>query len=110
MIFFTGPDPGHISNSINWKKTTPSVFRSPFMAQGDIGNAFFFPLFIFFLNNIFFYLGFFNYKNKKYGAFFCGVQSFSGAIFATPIKDLKVATLFKAIESMKKVLNPIPPC
>jgi hypothetical protein len=66
------------------------------------------PPFYFFLNYNF-YLGFFNYKNKKYGSFFCAVQSFSGFIFATPIKDLKADTLFKAVEAMTKVLNPPPP-
>ena len=34
---FPGPDPGHLSNSRLWKKTTPAAFRSPFFAQGDIG-------------------------------------------------------------------------
>ena len=43
--FFPGPDPGHISNSHMWKKTTPSSFRSPFFAQGDIGTV---PLLYFF--------------------------------------------------------------
>jgi hypothetical protein len=33
-----GPDPGHISNSKNWKRTTPRSFRSPYFAQGDIGK------------------------------------------------------------------------
>jgi hypothetical protein len=33
-----GPDPGHLSNSKNWKRTTPRSFRSPSFAQGDIGK------------------------------------------------------------------------
>jgi hypothetical protein len=55
-----------------------------------------------------FFLGFFNYKNKKYGAFFCAVQTFSKTVFAIPIKDLKSDTLIKALEAMSKVL-PLPP-
>jgi hypothetical protein len=35
-----GPDPGFLSNTKNWKKTTPRSFRSPYYAQGDIGNIF----------------------------------------------------------------------
>jgi hypothetical protein len=38
-IFFAGPDPGQLSNSKLWKKTTPASFRSPFFAQGDIGDV-----------------------------------------------------------------------
>jgi hypothetical protein len=33
-----GPDPGFLSNTKNWKKTTPRSFRSPYYVQGDIGN------------------------------------------------------------------------
>ncbi len=90
-----------------WKKTTPTSFRSPFFAQGDIGNAIPPPLHLFFIENTFFSaLGFFNYKNKKYGAFFCAVQTFNRRIFALPIKDLKSDTLFKAVETMSKVTSP----
>jgi hypothetical protein len=42
-----GPDPGQLSNSRMWKKTTPASFRSPFFAQGDIGNAIPLPLLFF---------------------------------------------------------------
>ena len=56
-----------------------------------------------------FFLGFFNYKNKKYGAFFCAVQTFSKTVFAIPIKDLKSDTLIKALEAMSKVLFIISP-
>jgi hypothetical protein len=52
--------------------------------------------------------GFFNYKNKKYGAFFCAVQTFNKTVFAIPIKDLKSDTLFKAVETMSKVTPPPP--
>lgn len=66
---------------------TPKSFLSPFIVQGDIG--------------------FFSYKNKNYGKFFCGVQTFSKKIFAVPIRNLKTPTLIKAIEAMTKVLRPI---
>jgi hypothetical protein len=95
-----------------WKKTTPSSFRSPFFAQGDIGTVpllYFFQLILIYIYiYINFFLGFFNYKNKKYGAFFCAVQTFSKTVFAFPIKDLKSDTLIKALEAMSKVL-PLPP-
>jgi len=111
--FFPGPDPGHISNSHMWKKTTPSSFRSPFFAQGDIGTVpllYFFQLILIYIYiYINFFLGFFNYKNKKYGAFFCAVQTFSKTVFAIPIKDLKSDTLIKALEAMLKVLFIISP-
>jgi len=35
---YLGPDPGQLSNTPMWKKTTPASFRSPFFAQGDIGT------------------------------------------------------------------------
>jgi len=76
-----GPDPGHLSNSKNWKRTTPRSFRSPYFAQGDIGY----------------------YKKKKYGAFFCAVQTYTGFVYAAPIKNLKNETLFDAVRAMSKV-------
>jgi hypothetical protein len=33
-----GPDPGFLSYTKKWKKTTPRSFQSPYYAQGDIGN------------------------------------------------------------------------
>jgi len=32
-----GPDGGQMSNSKNWKKSTPPSFRSPYVCQGDLG-------------------------------------------------------------------------
>jgi hypothetical protein len=34
-----GPDPGFLSHTKKWKKTTPRSFQSPYYAQGDIGNV-----------------------------------------------------------------------
>jgi hypothetical protein len=45
-----GPDPGFLSNTKNWKKTTPQSFRSPYYAQGDIGNKVFLLVTYTFLN------------------------------------------------------------
>jgi len=99
-----------------WKKTTPASFKSPFYAQGDIGK---FPpppsppphppLPLFFWLIFRFFSGFFSHNNKKFGAFFCAVQTFNGYLFAIPIKNLKVDTLFKAVEAMSKVLPPPSP-
>jgi hypothetical protein len=49
------------------------------------------------------YLGFFSYKNKKYGQFFCAVHTFTGKIFATPLRNVKTKSLIEAIQLMTKV-------
>ena len=49
--------------------------------------------------------GFFSYKNKKYGIFFCAVQTFTRRVFALAIRNTKSDTLVKAIGSMLKVLG-----
>jgi hypothetical protein len=72
-----------MNNTKNWKRITPRSTYSPFIAQGDIG--------------------FFHYKNKRYGQFFCCTQTFTKKIFATPIKNLKSESLMAAIEKMLKV-------
>jgi hypothetical protein len=58
------------------------------------------------VTNFRFFSGFFNHNNKKFGAFFCAVQTFNGCLFAIPIKNLKTDTLFKAVEAMSKVHPP----
>ncbi len=100
-----GPDPGFLSHTKKWKKTTPRSFQSPYYAQGDIGNVkpskkFF--LFIV-LRSVFYILGFFSYNNKKYGQFFCAVQTFTGKVFAVPIRNVKTKSLIDAIQLMTKV-------
>jgi hypothetical protein len=78
-----GPDSGVLSNSKKWKQSTPQSLYSPYFCQGD--------------------LGFFHYKGKKYGQFFCAVQTFTKRVFAIPIRNLQSETLITAIESMLKV-------
>jgi len=51
-----------------------------------------------------FYLGFFSYNNKKYGQFFCAVQTFTGKVFAVPIPNVKTDSLIEAIHKMTQVL------
>jgi hypothetical protein len=53
----------------------------------------------FYFNN----LGFFSYNNKKYGQFFCAVQTYTGKIFATPISNVKTESLIESINLMIKV-------
>jgi hypothetical protein len=47
--------------------------------------------------------GFFAYQNKKYGNMFVAVQTYTKKIFACPIKNLKIESFMKALETMKKV-------
>jgi hypothetical protein len=47
--------------------------------------------------------GFFSYQNKKYGQFYCSVNSFNRKIFAVAIPNTKTATLINAIKEMLKV-------
>ena len=84
-IFYAGPETGVLSNTRRWKSTTPHSLHSPFFVQAD--------------------LGFFSYKNKKYGIFFCAVQTFTRRVFALAIRNTKSDTLVKAIGSMLKVLG-----
>ena len=98
-----GPDPGHLSNSKNWKRTTPRSFRSPYFAQGDIGKKNIPTPLLSFYNILTLFVGFFYYKKKKYGAFFCAVQTYTGFVYAAPIKNLKNETLFDAVRAMSKV-------
>ncbi len=71
-----------MSNSWRWKRTTPASFKSPFIAQGD--------------------LGFFHYNNKEYGQFFCAVNTFTRRVFVVPIRNTKSQSLIEAIGAMKK--------
>jgi hypothetical protein len=83
LIFYLGPDRGYLSNTSAWKSTTPVSFRSPYTVQGD--------------------LGFFAQNKKKYGQFFCAVQTFTNKIFAVPIRNTKSASLIEAIGQMVQV-------
>lgn len=82
---FLGPDIGMLSNTKQWKANTPLSLYSPFFVQGDVG--------------------FFHYKGKQYGQFFCAIQTFTKRVFATPLRNLKSETLIEAIETMLKVCN-----
>jgi hypothetical protein len=99
-----GPDPGFLSNTKNWKRTTPRSFRSPYYAQGDIGNRNYIKQAFYLFIILIFYLGFFSYNNKKYGQFFCAVQTFTGKVFAVPIPNVKTDSLIEAIHKMTQVL------
>lgn len=48
-------------------------------------------------------IGFFQYKGKAYGQFFCAVQTFTKRIFVVSIRNLKAESLVQAIEKMIKV-------
>jgi hypothetical protein len=99
-----GPDPGFLSHTKNWKKTTPRSFQSPYYAQGDIGNLNNQKIFRFTVSFYVFNVpGFFSYNNKKYGQFFCAVQTFTGKVFAVPIRNVKTKSLIDAIQLMTKV-------
>jgi hypothetical protein len=50
--------------------------------------------------------GFFSYKKKQYGAFFCAVQTYNGYIFAKPIANTRSSTLVEAVRCMLKVYTP----
>jgi hypothetical protein len=84
FIIQLGPEPGVLSNTKQWKKTTPKSFASPFIVQGDVG--------------------FFSLNNKNYGQFICFVNTFTRKIWALPISNLKSSTLITAIGKMIKVL------
>ncbi len=99
-----GPDPGFLSNTKNWKRTTPRSFRSPYYAQGDIGNRNYIKQAFYFIIILTFYLGFFSDNNKKYGQFFCAVQTFTGKVFAVPLPNVKTDSLIEAIHKMTQVL------
>jgi hypothetical protein len=53
--------------------------------------------------------GFFAYQNKKYGNMFVAVQTYTKKIFACPIKNLKIESFMKALETMKKVNDLFSP-
>jgi len=77
-----GSESGALNNTKKWKKITPQSIKSPFYAMAD--------------------LGFFYYKNKRYGAFYCSVNTFTRRIFCIPIKNTKSSTLIEAIGLMLK--------
>jgi hypothetical protein len=51
----------------------------------------------------YYFAGFFSYQNKKYGQFYCAVNTYTKRVFATAIPNNKTATLIKAIKEMIKV-------
>lgn len=83
LSFFSGPDAGALGQTKNYKKVTPPSTYSPFVCQGDIG--------------------FFHYKKKTYGQFFCLVQTYTKRIYAQPLANLKSTTLIKAIQNCLQV-------
>lgn len=83
FYFYLGPDSGVLTGSKKWKATTPTSFKSPYFAQGD--------------------LGFISLNKKRYGTFFLAVQTFTGHLFVMPIKNQTSASLIQAVQSMKKV-------
>lgn len=87
FFYHLGPDSGALNNTKKWKATTPHNFKSIYICQGD--------------------LGFFSYKSKKYGVFFCAVQTFTRRVFAVPIPNSSTSSLIKAIEQMVKVRPPV---
>jgi len=72
-----------MSHSKRWRDSLPTSFKSPFMAQGD--------------------LGFFSAHRKTYGSFFLAVNSYSGYIHVSKISNTKLATLVEAVAKMVKV-------
>lgn len=55
-----------------------------------------------------FLLGFFSYRNKRYGQFFLAVQTFTKKIFVVPLRNLKANSLIDAIGLMCKVEYIVP--
>jgi len=84
ITFFPGPGSGAMSNSKRWKEALPTSFRSPYVAQGD--------------------LGFFSSHGKQYGAFYLAVNTYSGLITVTKIPNTKMETLILAVGKMTKVI------
>lgn len=80
---FLGPDPGYITNSKKWQMTTPQNYTSPYLCHGDIG--------------------FFSYKNRRYGQFLLVVQTYTKKIFVLKMINLKVKSFLAAFEIMLKV-------
>lgn len=81
--FFLAPDLGGLNRTKRFKQITPTSFRSPYFAQGDLG-----------------YVGL---HNKKYGLFFIAVQTRTGRIFVTKVTNAKTPTLLAAIGQMLQV-------
>jgi hypothetical protein len=87
------------------KNTTPRSFQSPYYAQGDIGKKNRSPLDCCVSTCFYHVPGFFSYNNRKYGQFFCAVQTFKGKILAVPIRNVKTKSLIEAIQLMIKVVS-----
>jgi hypothetical protein len=88
-FLFSAPDLGGLNRTKRFKKITPTCFRSPYFAQGDLG-----------------YIGL---QNKKYGLFFIAVQTRTGRIFVTKVSNAKTPTLLAAIGQMIQVKKDLPP-
>lgn len=78
----SAPDSGALNNTKTFRRTTPTSFRSPFVAQGDLGYIF--------------------KHKKKYGLFFVAVQTWTGRVFACSIKNKNKNSLVQAISLMLK--------
>lgn len=86
-VIFLAPDLGALNRTKQFKKVTPTSFRSPYFAQADLG-----------------YIG---RNNKKYGMFFLAVQTVTGRIFVTKVSNAKTPTLLAAIGKMTQVKKSI---
>jgi hypothetical protein len=88
----------------NGKKLRHVLFSRPTMRKAilvTLKNQKFFCFTVsFYVFNV---PGFFSYNNKKYGQFFCAVQTFTGKVFAVPIRNVKTKSLIDAIQLMTKV-------
>jgi hypothetical protein len=83
MFLFLAPDLGALNRTKQFKRITPTSYRSPYHVQAD--------------------LGYIAKNTKKYGMFFIAVQTRTGRIFVYAIKNAKTSTLIDAIGQMIKV-------
>ena len=99
-----GGEPGYMNNTPRWKKSTPPIFRSPFLVQGDIGKSpgVGFPPLYKILNKRLL-LGFFSKEKRKYGQFIVFVQTFTKHVWACPLPNTRFVSLLAAIKKMQQV-------
>ncbi len=94
----------------NGKKLRLALFSRPTMRKAilvTLNNQKLFRFTV--LLSVFHVPGFFSYNNKKYGQFFCAVQTFTGKVFAVPIRNVKTKSLIDAIQLMTKVAGFFSP-
>lgn len=87
--YHPGPESGQLNSTKTWKNSSAKSVESPFVAQGD--------------------LGYFNYKNKSYGAFCVFVNTYSKYVLAIPVPNKKSVSLIAAVGTMKKVGTSLLP-